>query len=49
MNAFEAAQKNGKEEQLQNELEVLFEAQNQSDSDHTTNIPATYLRVTVML
>jgi ubiquinone/menaquinone biosynthesis C-methylase UbiE len=46
MNAFEAAAKDGKEQALQEELESLFAAQNQA-SDGSTNIPATYLRVTV--
>jgi ubiquinone/menaquinone biosynthesis C-methylase UbiE len=49
MNAFDAAQKNGKVADLQRELEALFVAQNTSGrSDHTT-IAATYLRVTVSL
>jgi ubiquinone/menaquinone biosynthesis C-methylase UbiE len=47
MNAFEAAEKNGKAMDLQSELEELFIAQNKSGSLHTTSIPATYLRVTV--
>ena len=47
MNAFEAASKNGKENDLQNELEALFTAQNQSGSESATSIPATYLKVTV--
>lgn len=47
MNAFEAAEKNGKAEELQRELEALFASQNQSASEHTTSIPATFLRVTV--
>jgi ubiquinone/menaquinone biosynthesis C-methylase UbiE len=46
MNAFEAAEKNGKAENLQNELEALFNSQNQG-SDNATSIPATFLRVTV--
>ena len=45
MNAFEAADKNGKAAELQKELEELFARQNQSDSG--TSIPATFLRVTV--
>jgi ubiquinone/menaquinone biosynthesis C-methylase UbiE len=48
MNAFEAAEKNGKAKDLQRELEDLFNSQNQSNSAHTTSIPATFLRVTVM-
>ncbi|HUM45487.1 MAG TPA: class I SAM-dependent methyltransferase [Chitinophagales bacterium] len=47
MNAFEAAAKDGKEAMLQNELELLFKQQNQSGSDSSTSIPATFLRVTV--
>lgn len=47
MNAFEAAAKNGKELDLQRDLEELFERQNQSGDPNTTNISATYLRVTV--
>lgn len=47
MNAFEAAEKNGKAMDLQKELEDLFASQNQSKSELTTSIPATYLRVTV--
>ncbi|HEX2608867.1 MAG TPA: methyltransferase domain-containing protein [Flavisolibacter sp.] len=47
MNAYEAAEKNGKGEQLQQELEDLFNSQNQSGSADTTSIPATFLRVTV--
>ena len=49
MNAFEAAEKNGRAEELQNELVALFESQNQSGSADTTVIPATFLRVTVAL
>lgn len=48
MNAFEAAEKTGKEKYLQQELEDLFQRQNQSGSPDTTSIPATYLRVTVV-
>lgn len=47
MNAFEAAEKNGKAGDLQRELEELFAAQNQSKDGNTTSIPATYLRVMV--
>lgn len=47
MNAFEAAAANGKEAELQDELEALFNAQNASSSDDATSIPATFLRVTV--
>ena len=47
MNAFEAAEKNGKAEQLQHELETLFNSQNQSADKNKTSIPATFLLVTV--
>ena len=47
MNAFEAAEKNGKAADLQNELEALFNSQNQSGSKATTSIPATFLKVTI--
>ncbi len=45
MNAFAAASSNGREADLQAELEALFNEQNTSES--ATSIPATYLRVTV--
>lgn len=48
MNAYEAAEKNGRENDLQRELEDLFKSQNQSGSPDKTSIPATYLRVTVV-
>ena len=47
MNAFEAAEKNGRAGDLQKELEVLFNSQNESPSKGATSIPATFLRVTV--
>ena len=47
MNAFAAAEQNGKSAELQQELEALFERQNTSGSAATTSIPATFLRVTV--
>jgi hypothetical protein len=47
MNAFEAADKNGRAADLQKELEILFDAQNQAASKDATSIPATFLRVTV--
>jgi len=46
MNAFAAADANGKSAELQQELEALFESQNKSAVDGTTSIPATFLRVT---
>jgi ubiquinone/menaquinone biosynthesis C-methylase UbiE len=48
MNAFEAAEKNGKALELQQELEVLYNSQNESTDGNTTSIPATFLRVTVI-
>jgi SAM-dependent methyltransferase len=47
MNAFEAAEKNGRAGDLQKELEGLFNSQNKSPSKDATSIPATFLRVTV--
>ncbi|NWG54037.1 MAG: class I SAM-dependent methyltransferase [Hydrogenophilaceae bacterium] len=47
MNAFEAAEKNGRAADLQRELEALFNGQNQSSEPGATSIPATFLRVTV--
>ena len=49
MNAFEAAEKNGKSADLQRDLENLFAGQNKSASKDATSIPATYLRVTVVV
>jgi ubiquinone/menaquinone biosynthesis C-methylase UbiE len=49
MNAFEAAAANGREADLQAELDALFNDQNTSASDDATSIPATFLRVTVAL
>jgi ubiquinone/menaquinone biosynthesis C-methylase UbiE len=48
MNAFEAAEKNGKGADLQHELEALFESQNKSSTDNLTSITANFLRVTVV-
>jgi SAM-dependent methyltransferase len=47
MNAFEAAEKNGRGDDLRRELEALFESENRSPSKDVTSIPATFLRVTV--
>jgi SAM-dependent methyltransferase len=47
MNAFDAAEKNGRAADLQRELEVLFNSQNKSPAKDVTSIPATFLRVTV--
>jgi len=49
MNAFEAAEKNGKALELQHELETLFNSQNTSIDKNATNISATFLRVTVIV
>jgi hypothetical protein len=49
MNAFEAAGKNGRADELQKELEHLFEAQNTASQPDVTRIPATFLRVTVLV
>lgn len=49
MNAFEAAEKNGRAAALQNELELLFNSQNRSTQKDTTSILATFLKVTVMV
>jgi SAM-dependent methyltransferase len=46
MNAFDAAGKSGRAEQMQAELQALFESQNTA-GDGNTAIPATFLRVTV--
>jgi SAM-dependent methyltransferase len=47
MNAFEAAEKNGKAGELRDALVDLFERQNQSARADAAVIPATFLRVTV--
>jgi SAM-dependent methyltransferase len=47
MNAFEAAENNGRAGDLQKELEVVFNSQNKSPGKDATTIPATFLRVTV--
>ena len=52
MNAFEAAEKQGKAGELQKQLEELFKNQNnaargRAGSNTQTSIPATFLRVTV--
>ncbi len=48
MNAFDAAEKNGRAADLQKELEELFDQQNQSTDKSKTSIPATFLRVTAI-
>ena len=47
MNAFEAAEKAGRADELKKELEALFESQNTSAEKGKTSIPAAFLRVTV--
>lgn len=47
MNAFAAAEADGRTEDLQQELAALFTTQNASRDPGTTAIPATYLRVSV--
>src|ERR1700733_4498026 len=47
MNAFDAAEKNGRSEDLKKELNDLFNSQNRSPVADATLIPATYLRVIV--
>jgi SAM-dependent methyltransferase len=48
MNAFAAAEEGGRADELQAELEALFDSQNTSASQNVTRIPATFLRVTVV-
>jgi SAM-dependent methyltransferase len=47
MNAFDAATKDGRADDLRRELEALFERQNVSPREDATSIAATFLRVTV--
>jgi SAM-dependent methyltransferase len=47
MNAYAAASADGREADLHDELDELFNTQNASGSPDTTSIPATFLRVTV--
>jgi SAM-dependent methyltransferase len=47
MNAFDAAEKNGRDAELQKQLEDLFNAQNKDSRKDLTSIPATFLRITV--
>ena len=47
MNAFEAAEKNGRSEDLKKELDDLFNRENKSPAGGATIIPATFLRVTI--
>ena len=48
MNAFAAAEGTGRAEELQADLEALFDSQNTSASLAVTRVPATFLRVTVV-
>jgi hypothetical protein len=47
MNAFDAAGKDGRADQLRSELVALFESQNQCQYPGKTLIAATFLKVTV--
>jgi len=47
MNAFAAAEQNGRTEALRDELVQLFQNQNQNQNPNTTIVAATFLRVTV--
>ena len=49
MNAYEAAQQQGKQDQLHQELIALFDAHNRSGDPARTEIPVTFLRVTVQV
>jgi SAM-dependent methyltransferase len=47
ISAFEAATASGRESELHNELEALFNEHNANGNEPPTSIPATYLRVSV--
>jgi len=49
MNAFEAAEKSGRASDLQHDLVALFNSQNKSTDGRTTSIPASFLKVTVVV
>ena len=49
MNAFDAAEKSGRADALQAELEALFKSQNKNGNETHTKVEATFLRVTVSL
>lgn len=49
MNAFAAAEQAGKAAELQQELEGLFARENRSPVTGATAIPATFLRVAVVV
>jgi hypothetical protein len=48
MNAFMAAENNGKALELERELDELFNIHNQSSNKETTSITAAFLRVTIV-
>lgn len=47
MNAFEAAGKNGKAEELEGKLVALFTQENRSTDPGKSEIPATYFQISV--
>jgi len=47
INAFDAAEKNGRADELRQGLEQLFQSQNRHQDERATEIPATFLRVAV--
>ena len=47
VDAYAAAESSGRNQDLHRELDALFNAQNRSGNPNATEIPATYLRVTV--
>lgn len=47
MNAYEAAEKDGRAENLRKDLNALFESSSASPRKGATSIPAAFLRVTV--
>ena len=49
MNAFEAADANGRKDDLQRELDALFNEHNTSEQENVTSITATFMRVTVQV
>jgi hypothetical protein len=46
---FEAAEKSGRASDLQHDLVALFNSQNKTTDGHTTSIPASFLKVTVVV
>jgi SAM-dependent methyltransferase len=47
MNAYDAAARDGREDDLHSELDALFNAQNRSGNGETTSIAASFMRVSV--